>query len=47
NAGENLVSFYRHDGHDYLFVIMNSEDRFIDTTVLVDWIGANISYLMP
>lgn len=45
NAGENLVSFYRHQDHDYLIVVMNSEDRFVDTITLVDWIQAQVKYL--
>jgi len=45
NAGENLVSFYRHEDHDYLIVVMNSEDRFFDTTTLVNWINDNVKYL--
>ena len=47
NAGENLVSFYRHNEHDYLIVVMHSEDRFFDTTTLVDWIGASVQYVTP
>jgi len=45
NAGENLVSFYRHENHDYLIVVMNSEDRFLDTTTLVDWIKDQVRYV--
>ena len=45
NAGENLVSFYRHEDHDYLIVVMNSEDRFADTTMLVNWIKDQVKYL--
>ncbi len=45
NAGENLVSFYRHGEHDYLIVVMNSEDRFVDTTTLVNWIKEQVKYL--
>jgi len=45
NAGENLVSFYRHDDHDYLIVVMNSEDRFFDTTILVNWIKNQVRYV--
>ncbi len=46
-AGENLVSFYRHNNHDYIIVVMKSEDRFLDTRVLVDWIKANVTYTEP
>jgi D-alanyl-D-alanine carboxypeptidase (penicillin-binding protein 5/6) len=43
-AGENLVSFYRHNGHDYILVVMKSEDRFADTRVLVEFIKSSITY---
>lgn len=46
-AGENLVSFYRHNGHDYIIVVMKSDDRFLDTRVLVDWIKSNVTYIEP
>lgn len=44
-AGENLVSFYKHEGHDFIIVVMKSNDRFADTRTLVDWIITNISYI--
>lgn len=47
NAGENLVSFYRYNGYDYLIVVMYSEDRFIDTTIIINWIKTNVKYLRP
>lgn len=47
NAGENLVSFYRHNGHDYLIIVLNSQDRFIDTKEIVYWIEGNITYHSP
>ncbi len=43
-AGENLVSFYRKNGHDYLIVIMKSRDRFADTTTVVKWIDDNVHF---
>jgi len=46
-AGENLVSFYRHNGHDYIIVIRKSEDRFEDTTAVVNWIDSAITYESP
>jgi D-alanyl-D-alanine carboxypeptidase len=46
-AGENLVSFYRKDNHDYIIVLMKSEDRFKDTTTLVDWINSSVQYTTP
>lgn len=47
NAGENLVSFYRNDGHDYIIVVMHSQDRFEDTKNLVAWIRDNVRYQNP
>lgn len=46
-AGENLISFYKHDGHDFILVVMKSEDRFTDTRTLVNWIVANVKYVPP
>ncbi len=46
-AGENLVSFYRHEGHDFIIVVMKSEDRFADTTAIVNWLDANITFVQP
>jgi D-alanyl-D-alanine carboxypeptidase (penicillin-binding protein 5/6) len=43
-AGENLVSFYKKVGHQFLVVIMKSEDRFADTTNVVKWISENVEY---
>ncbi len=46
-AGENLVSFYRKDDHDYIIVLLKSEDRFADTTVIVDWLNTSVDYITP
>lgn len=46
-AGENLISFYKHEGHDFIIVIMKSEDRFADTRTMVDWIISNVTYVAP
>lgn len=43
-AGENLISFYRHNNHDYIIVVMRSDDRFLDTRTLVEWIKTSITY---
>lgn len=45
DAGENLMTFYKNNGHQFLIVVLNSEDRFADTTQIVDWINANVGYL--
>lgn len=44
-AGENLVSFYKNNNHQYLLVILKSEDRFTDTENIIQWIKTNIDYL--
>ncbi|MFA9288901.1 MAG: D-alanyl-D-alanine carboxypeptidase family protein [Weeksellaceae bacterium] len=46
-AGQNLISFYRYQGHDYIIVVMKSEDRFLDTTALVNWINDQVIYVNP
>jgi len=44
-AGENLVSFYKKNGHQYLIIILKSEDRFADTEKIINWINENVDYL--
>lgn len=39
NAGENLVSFYkRRDGKEFVIVVLKSENRFDDTTQIINWL---------
>lgn len=44
-AGENLVSFYKRNGHQFLIVIMKSDDRFYDTEAIVHWIDTNVGFV--
>lgn len=44
-AGENLVSFYKRNGHQFLIVIMKSGDRFYDTEAIVHWIDTNVGFV--
>lgn len=44
-AGENLVSFYKTDMHNFLIIIMKSEDRFADTTQIIQWIQEQVDYV--
>lgn len=44
NAGENLISFYKNNGRDYLIIILKSQDRFLDTKNIVKWLQENIDY---
>lgn len=46
-AGENLVSFYKKNGHEFVIVILKSLDRFNDTTNIINWINANVDYSSP
>ncbi len=45
NAGENLVSFYKKNDHQFVIVILKSLDRFNDTKNVITWIEANVSYI--
>lgn len=45
SAGENLVSFYKKNGHEYIIVVLKSQDRFEDTRNMVKWINENVTYL--
>lgn len=47
NAGENLVSFYKKNGHQFVIVILKSLDRFNDTRNIISWIEANVGYTNP
>jgi len=44
NALENLVSFYKKNGHQFIIVILKSENRFEDTKNIVKWIDENVDY---
>src|SRR3989338_1800439 len=44
NAGENLVSFYKKNSHQFVIVILKSLDRFNDTRNIIRWIEENIGY---
>ena len=47
NAGENLVSFYKKSGHQFVIVILKSLDRFNDTRNIINWIETNVGYINP
>lgn len=46
-AGEVLVTSTVKNGHTYIIVVMNSNDRFYDTTTLLHFIDNNVQYIMP
>ncbi|GAB4218858.1 MAG: hypothetical protein Fur009_2070 [Candidatus Microgenomates bacterium] len=45
NAGENLVSFYKKNSHQYLIVVLKSQDRFADTEKIINWLNENVDYI--
>lgn len=46
-AGEVLVTSMTNNGHTYIIVVMNSKDRFADTTELVDFVNEKVQYVVP
>lgn len=44
-AGDVLVTSRRIAGGDLIFVVMQSQDRFLDTESLIDYLNSNITYL--
>jgi D-alanyl-D-alanine carboxypeptidase (penicillin-binding protein 5/6) len=40
-AGENLVTLVERNGHRIILVVLHSENRFLDTALLIDWVFAN------
>jgi D-alanyl-D-alanine carboxypeptidase len=43
-AGENLITLVDRNGHRVITVVLHSQDRFGDTTKLIDWIFANYQW---
>lgn len=43
-AGQNLVSFYKKNNHQFIIVVLKSEDRFLDTKNIIDWLSWNVDY---
>lgn len=46
-AGEVLVTSTVENGHTYIVVVMNSQDRFTDTATLLSFIEDNVQYVIP
>ncbi len=40
-AGENLVTLVERNNHRVILVVLHSQDRFADTTTLIDWVFTN------
>lgn len=43
-AKENLVTLVQRDNHRVLIVLLNSDDRFGETTRLIDWVYSNFQW---
>lgn len=43
-AKENLVTLIERDGHKVLVVVLGSDDRFGETTKLIDWVYSNVTW---
>ncbi len=43
-AGENLVTYMERDGHALILVVLHSQDRFGETTRLIDWVFTNFKW---
>ena len=44
-AGENLVSFYKNDHHQWIIVIIKSNNRFLETREVINWLNYNVAFL--
>jgi len=44
NAGQNLISFYRLNKKPLLLIVLKSEDRFVDTRALIDYLNNNLVF---
>ncbi|MFH1536262.1 MAG: D-alanyl-D-alanine carboxypeptidase, partial [Patescibacteria group bacterium] len=43
-AKENLVTLVERDGRKILLVVLGSNDRFLETTRLIDWVDSNFAW---
>lgn len=46
-AGEVLVTSTVFNGHTFIIVVMNSEDRFADTRTLLEFVREKVRYIVP
>jgi D-alanyl-D-alanine carboxypeptidase len=46
-AGEVLVTSTVKNGHTYIIVVMQSQNRFSDTSTLMNFIEKNVQYVIP
>ncbi len=43
-AGENLITLVERGGHRVIIVVLKSQDRFVDTTMLINWVFGNYQW---
>lgn len=43
-AGENLITLVERNGHKLIIVVLHSQDRFGDTSFLINWIFSNYEW---
>jgi alanyl-tRNA synthetase len=46
-AGQSLVTFVDRDHHSILLAVLGSQDRFADTSRLIEWLYANFDWVAP
>ena len=44
NAGESFVGLVERNNHPVILVVLGSEDRFADTTTLIEWVYSNFRW---
>jgi D-alanyl-D-alanine carboxypeptidase (penicillin-binding protein 5/6) len=43
-AGENLITLVERNGHRVITIVLHSQDRFGDTSKLIDWVFGNYQW---
>lgn len=46
-AGEVLVTSASENGHTFIIVVMNSQQRFVDTQLLLNFVMNNVQFISP
>lgn len=45
DAGENLVSLYKNNSHQWMIVVLKSQNRFSETREIINWINNNVKFI--
>lgn len=46
-AGQSLVTLVNRDGHEVIFAVLGSDDRFADSKTLINWVYDNFTWVVP